>query len=272
MSNNNPTLFVLIPDSVGTEDVVFGMNVRNNFTDPDGNTLTFSATGLPDGLSLNATTGVIDGIPTNAAVGTRTVVVTASDGNGGSVSDTFTITIINANDAPAVSTPIPDTSTAEDAPFSLDTRPNFSDIDPNAVLTFSATGLPDGLAINPTTGVISGTPTNSAVGARTVTVTADDGQGGNVSDTFILTVTNINDAPIVATPIADRTISEDVAFNSNIRSNFADVDAGHTLTFSATGLPTGLSISPTGVISGAPTKVLSQKHSSDKRSASFALP
>ena len=67
-------------------------------------------------------------------------------------------------------------------------------------LTYSATlnngdPLPAWLSFDPATRTFSGTPTNDNVGAITVKVTADDGNGGTVSDSFVLTVTNANDAP-----------------------------------------------------------------------------
>ena len=45
-------------------------------------------------------------------------------------------------------------------------------------LTYAATGLPAGLAINPSTGEISGTP-RATPRPRTVTVSASDGHGGH---------------------------------------------------------------------------------------------
>jgi len=72
----------------------------------------------------------------------------------------------------------------------------FSDPDGDD-LTYTVTGLPAGLMIDPMTGEITGTIDNSASqggpnsdGVYTITVTADDGEGGTVTDTFTLTVTN----------------------------------------------------------------------------------
>lgn len=217
MPNNNPTVFVPIPNQVATEDIQFGMNIKNNFKDMDGDTLTFTlnpSTPLPNGLTLNSATGVIDGIPTNPAVLDYPITVTASDGNGGSVTDTFVITVNNSNDAPTVAIPIPNSTATEDIAFTLNTKPNFSDIDVGDALTFTATGLPDGLIIS-ASGVISGTATNAAVGTRNVTVTANDGNGGIVSGTFVLKVENANDAPTVVTPIGNRSTSEDT-FSASI--------------------------------------------------------
>ena len=56
-----------------------------------GQTLTYSATGLPAGLSINSATGLISGTPTTA--GTSSVTVTAKDTTNASGSASFTWTI-----------------------------------------------------------------------------------------------------------------------------------------------------------------------------------
>src|SRR5262249_44180919 len=61
-------------------------------TDADGDVLTFAATGLPSGLSLNSSTGVISGTLA-AAAGNYTVTVTASDGSNTSAPVSFTWTV-----------------------------------------------------------------------------------------------------------------------------------------------------------------------------------
>ncbi|MFT7868146.1 MULTISPECIES: putative Ig domain-containing protein [Amycolatopsis] len=71
-------------------------------SDPQGDALTYSATGLPAGLTIGASTGKITGTPTTA--GTSSVTVTAKDPAGNSGSATFTWTI---SAAPADSTRTP---------------------------------------------------------------------------------------------------------------------------------------------------------------------
>jgi hypothetical protein len=49
-------------------------------SDPDGDTLTYGATGLPNGVSINASTGLISG-SVNAAPGSYPVTVSVTDGS-----------------------------------------------------------------------------------------------------------------------------------------------------------------------------------------------
>jgi subtilase family serine protease len=60
-----------------------------------GQTLTYSATGLPAGLSINSSTGLVTGTPTTA--GSNSVTVTAKDTTGASGSASFTWTINSAS-------------------------------------------------------------------------------------------------------------------------------------------------------------------------------
>jgi hypothetical protein len=71
-------------------------------SDPDGDPLTFGATGLPAGLTISPA-GVVSGSPTSPAVGTHTVQVNATDGELSS-SASFTWTVTAADSGPAAPT------------------------------------------------------------------------------------------------------------------------------------------------------------------------
>ncbi len=64
-----------------------------------GQTLTYSATGLPAGLSINSATGLISGTPT--AAGSSSVTVTAKDTTGATGSTTFTWTVTGTSSCTA---------------------------------------------------------------------------------------------------------------------------------------------------------------------------
>ena len=59
---------------------ITALNISGNFSELDGDFLIYSATGLPDGLLLNPSTGIITGRPDNAQVSSE-VVITATDLN-----------------------------------------------------------------------------------------------------------------------------------------------------------------------------------------------
>ena len=260
-TNDAPTLSSAQTDQAATEDSGFSYTVpTSTFADVDLNdsSLAITATGLPAGLTL--TNGVISGTPTNADVGAHAVSITATDGDGETITDQITITVANTNDAPTVALAQTDQASTEDSVFSYTVPTDtFADVDANdSTLTITATGLPEGLAF--ADGVISGTPTNAAVGAHTVSIIATDETGATATDQITITVTNTNDAPTVSTNIADQTIAEDAALGFTIPSStFADVDTGDTSTLSATltgggNLPDWLTFTAaTGVLSGTPT-------------------
>lgn len=258
-TNQAPTVVgsgIADPQS-GTVGVAFTSNVSGAFSDPDGNALTFTASGLPAGLGISAG-GTISGTPSQSGV--FSVTVTANDGNGGTVSDDFTLNIAPAaptNQAPVLSgTPLtsPQNATVGVA-FSTSTAQAFTDPD-GGPLTFTAGNLPTGVSINPTTGVISGAPTVS--GGFNVIVTATDPQGASVATGFTLNVAPaapVNQSPtVVGSGITDpQSGTVGVVFTSNVSGAFTDPD-GNPLTFTATSLPAGVGISSGGIISGTPSQ------------------
>lgn len=76
--------------------------------------------------------------------------------------------------------------------MTLDVSGYFDDVDVTDVLTYSASGLPSGLSINATTGIITGTIANNAsvTGPYSVEVTATDPQGATTTQTLTWAVTN----------------------------------------------------------------------------------
>ncbi|HEY4069413.1 MAG TPA: discoidin domain-containing protein, partial [Burkholderiaceae bacterium] len=159
-------------------------------TDPDGDALSFAATGLPAGLAINAATGAIAGTPTTAA--TYPVTAQASDGRGGVSTQAFSWTISPAtagNHAPTLAAVANQTGMVGTA-SSLALSATDADGD---VPSFTATGLPAGLTLNSSTGVISGTPTT--IGVSSVTAQASDGRGGVSPQTFSWTVVAAGAAP-----------------------------------------------------------------------------
>ena len=139
----------------------------------------------------------------NANVGAIDVKVTATDSGSAAISDTFSITVTNTNDAPSVVNAIADQAATEDSALSFQFASNvFTDVDSGDSFTYTATlsdgsTLPSWLSFNAASRTFSGTPLNGDVGAIDVKVTATDSGSAAITDTFSITVTNTNDAPTV---------------------------------------------------------------------------
>ena len=207
-TNDAPTLANAISDQSIDEDSALSFSMPSDtFNDVDaGDSLTYSATlsdgsALPSWLSFDASNLTFSGTPVNENVGSLEITVTATDGSSISVTDSFTLTVNNTNDAPTLANAISDQSIDEDSALSFSMPSDtFNDVDAGDSLTYSATlsdgsALPSWLSFDASNLTFSGTPVNENVGSLEITVTATDGSSISVTDSFTLTVNNTNDAP-----------------------------------------------------------------------------
>jgi len=238
---NNPPVVTNPGNKTNNEGAA--VNLQVVATDADNDPLTYGATGLPPGLSINTSTGLITGtVSSTAANGSPYASsVSASDA---SATDTKNFTwTVNDNTSPVVTSPGNKTNNEGDV-VSVQVAATDADGD---TLTYSASALPSGLSINTSTGLISGTVSSTAGSASpySSSVTASDGQASDTKN-FTWTITDPTH-PSVTNP---GTQSSNEGASVNLQISATDTD-GDTLTYSKSGLPPGLSINAsTGVISG----------------------
>ncbi|BCA56518.1 hypothetical protein W02_36580 [Nitrospira sp. KM1] len=199
--NHAPTVANPLADQTVQEDTPFSIGVPADvFADPDaGDLLTLSASlvdgsALPSWLSFDASTRMFSGTPTNGDVGSLEVKVRATDAGNLSVSDSFSLTVENVNDAPTVADPIVDQSAQTGSAFSFRVPADvFKDVDMGDILTYSATladgsALPAWLGFDTGTRTFSGTPGSSDAGVLTLKVMVTDSGSLSAADDFTLTV------------------------------------------------------------------------------------
>lgn len=235
--NTPPTITSLIASNatVGTS-YEYDIRAVNNPT-------SYGATGLPTGLSLNPVTGVISGVP--AALGTSVIGLSAT-GPGGTGTATLTLEVTVAAPAAPPTAPVITTGAGIPGLVGLALSCSLS----GGGRSYTASNLPPGLTLDGTSGQITGKPT--AAGVYRVPVTATNATGtGNATLTF-----DIAAAP----PLPN--ITSDLTADGYVGSSFyyslstdTDYTTGYAPTgYTASGLPPGLALSASGVISGTPTQ------------------
>ncbi len=224
---------------------------------PTGDSWTYSASGLPSGLSINASSGLITGAITGSA-NTYSPSVTASDGEGASTTQSFTwnVSVLSETNPGTQNGAVGDSVSLAIATSGLPSGDSW---------TYSASGLPSGLSINANTGAITGTITGSA-NTYSSSVTAGDGEGASVSQSFTWNLSALS----VTNPGSQNSA---LGASVSLQIHASGLPTGDTWTYSASGLPSGLSINPssgliTGTISGSPNTYASSVTASDGQGAS----
>jgi len=259
--NDAPTVANAIPDRSFGQSGVWRYQVPGKtFTDRDGDALTLSATladgsALPSWLNFDAASGTFSGNPpgslSNSSISLRVV---ASDGNGGTVADTFVLALGAVNDAPTFNG-IADQSFNSVGSWTFTVPAGaFTDVDGES-LTLTArlangNSLPSWLSFDAATRTFSGNPPNGTV-SLALRLTATDPSGASASGTFTLSIPDgngLNDSPYVDTPITAQTWSGSGEHRVEIvAGTFVDPD-GDTLTYSAAQVDANGALIGTGVL------------------------
>ncbi len=200
---------------------------------------------LPDGLVLNPITGHITGTPTTPGVFTITI---QGSNPSSAASQVLTITVVPANSlALAYTTPrfFPANAAI------LAQSPTLLDATPGVATVFAVTtgNLPTGLALDPSTGDITGTPTTPGVYPFTVEVT-----NGTRSASAAATYTIERSEALTLVYATPQTFPPDVAIATQTPT-LGQATPGVATAFAVTAgtLPAGLVLNADGTVTGTPT-------------------
>jgi hypothetical protein len=244
---------IITSDPITTATVGKAYVYDVNATDPDGDTLTYSLTVKPSGMTIKSATGVISWRPTSGKIGDNPVTVKVSD-ESLSITQSFIIKVSKPTPTPINHEPViystPITTATVGMLYAYDVNATDPDGD---TLTYSLTAFPSGMTISSASGLIMWTPT--VKGDYAVVVKASDGA---LSDTqsFIIVVskptpTPINQAPDI-TSIPSLTAIVGAEYTYTIKATDPEGDA---ITCSLVSGPTGMTFDGTATISWTPTSL-----------------
>lgn len=202
-----------------------------------------SAGSLPPGLDLDAATGRISGTPLVVAEHDFTVEVSSADGQ--TSAKELTIGVFAPLEITTPTLP----SGIQDAAYSAALVAAGGD--GNHTWTTAAGSLPDGLALESTTGTISGTPT--ATGSSTVTFEVESGDGQSAQVPLDLHIHGVLTSATSSLPTA----VQGVGYQASVAA--VGGDGSYTWSVASGALPSGLTLeASSGVISGTPTSIETQ--------------
>ncbi len=219
-----------------------------NATDLDaGDTLTFSLTTAPSGMTIDAVTGVISWRPTAVQTGAHPVAVRVVDQTGLADTQNFSLTVINSvlSNAVPVITTSPATAISQGQNYRYDIDATDVDGDP---LSYALISAPPGMSIDPASGQIGWTPAQP--GGFPVVVGVSDGRGGQTSQSYVLNVQEVNAAPRIASS-APLTATRGLLYRYPVEATDPN---GDELVFSLVKAPEEMTIDrATGMITWTPS-------------------
>ncbi len=236
--NDAPSINSAIADQTFDEDAN-GIEVTNpGFTDIEGDDITYSVRSnharVTASLNGNNNINLTFAENFNTAGGSAVqITLTADDGNGGVTDAVWGLTVSAVNDAPTV-VALHDVTFDEDATDQT-IGTDITDVDgdtPTVSVASSNTNVT--ASIDGTHDIVLAFAENfntENAGPVTITLTADDENGGVTQRTFGVTITAQNDAPSINSAIADQTFDEDANGIEVTNPGFTDVE-GDDITYS----------------------------------------
>jgi len=229
------------------EDEILLLNAGtliSNDVDEDPTQDALEIVSLGDVYHGSAVLGADDGVvfvPESNYSGAAGFTYLVGDGNGGFSIAAVEIWIEAQNDAPVLAAVPVDQRALEDRENSFRLSPGtFVEVDAGdnldyAVQLSGGEAIPAWLVFDPADLSFMGAPGNEDVGTLSIRVTAIDDSGASAYVDFQIDVENVNDAPMLGTPLPDVFFQEGIEFALSVPDGaFVDIDQGDIFSYGAT--------------------------------------
>jgi hypothetical protein len=244
-SENQAPRFVSTPGTAAIVERSYSYQARA--ADANSDPLQFDLVVKPEGMTVDAATGMVNWRPKGDQVGPHDVFLRVRDGRGGMDLQTYQIVVSPANTAPVI-TSEPVSPAAINTPYRYEVCAQDAEGD---VLTYRLENAPAGMTMHALTGVVNWTPTAGQLGSHRVVVVVADAAGAEARQAFTLEAAAVlaNRAPeIRSTP---RTV---LRFGDGYFYAVDAVDAdADPITFTLENAPAGMSVDANGLLRWTPT-------------------
>lgn len=222
---NTAPVIVSTPITTANEGELYQYQVVA--ADSDNDVVTYSMTSGPTTAFMNSDTGRLSWYPMFEDAGNYSVTVTASDGEA-TVTQTFSLTILNANRAPQITSTAPE-SVTENQVYQYAVTAN--DPDTEDVLNYTLSAAPDGMTIDMGTGLVTWVPENEDIGSHPIIVTVIDTFGYSDEQSFLVSVVSESSAPVI-TSEAITQVTEHQNYYYDVESSDPNPEDTHLYTTS----------------------------------------
>ncbi|MCG8650679.1 MAG: putative Ig domain-containing protein, partial [Pirellulales bacterium] len=225
-----------------------------NATDPDGDTIVYSLTQAPAGMTISST-GLISWTPTGDVLGVHPITVNVTDGQPGhdvTAAMQVTVTSVANNTPPQFITQPPRYAVANQPLVYL---AQATDADGDTIVYSGDENNPSGVDVFPDTGRVQWLPRTADIGTHTLTIYAADPAGGVMAQIFDVEVLATNRPPTIDSDPVTFAITN-TPYNYAVRATDPD---GHTIEFSlgaATTADGDIAVDPqTGLVTWKPAAI-----------------
>ena len=250
--NDAPTLASPPSLTLGEDAVAGSIDVLSYASDPEGDPLSVIASSAGNGTVTINPDGTLTYAPNANYAGSDTITYTLDDGRGGQATGTIAVTVIPANDAPAVDPGLGTLTVAEDGRLdAIDVVSGASDADGDAITVASA-GAPNGTVTIAADGTLSYAPRADFNGTDQITYTLSDGRGGMTTGRLTVDVTAVNDAPVLSSPPTQIVPEDGQLAGIQVLTGATDVDGDPLAVSAATAGNGTVAINPDGTLTYTP--------------------
>lgn len=217
--NRKPVFVSILQQSVNVGNILQFTVTAN---DSDQNPLQYSALRLPIGATFDSVARQFRWVPILSQVGRDTARFQVSDNYGGKDTLRVPLLVVNQNFAPVI-TPTGTKRIAEGSELIFTVVASDANGD---TLKYSISGIPQGAQFDTTihpAPLFRWRPSYTQAGLYVVIFITNDGKGGVTRDTVRITVTNLNQAPLLNFS-SDTTVSEGTSLRLNLRASDTDND------------------------------------------------